>query len=111
MRRPNNFTPDEYFATTGGNVMKVGVNGGSPQTLATAQSTNVLGRMAVDSSGVYWLELTPTGGSVRRVALGGGSPTTLGSATSTSTSDNGIALDATSIYWTTTDSVEKLVKP
>ena len=61
------------------------------------------GALAVDKTHVYWLNggggVTPA--SVMRVPIGGGTPTQLANAQSPS----GIALDATSLYWSDSGSI------
>jgi hypothetical protein len=69
--------------------MKVPLTGGTPTLLAAGQ-TYVHG-IAVDSTNVYWA----TGGSINAVPLNGGSVVMLASEGGTE-----IAVDATSVYWT-----------
>ncbi len=78
------------------------VGGGTVSTLASGLGG--LGGMAVDSTGVYLTTL-----SVERIPLGGGTPVTLPTTTSTSKLGT-IALDSTSIYWTSSNGVMQLAK-
>lgn len=92
----------------GQNVMRVALGGGAEVTLASGQlePTDV----AVDATHVYWTNQgtwgtfpdgfpppTPVDGSVMRMPIGGGSATTLSCGEG---GPAGIALDATSVYWT-----------
>jgi sugar lactone lactonase YvrE len=56
---------------------------------------NGLGRIALDSSSIYWTATND--GTVMKASLDGGPPTTLALAQSYPT---GIAVDATNVYWT-----------
>jgi hypothetical protein len=83
-------------------LMKIGLNGGTTVTLATAPGADALSTLAVDARNVYWSEgpeySTDGGvnGVVMEVPLAGGAPTTL--ATS-STRVTQVATGAGSLFW------------
>ncbi len=78
-------------------VMKVPLSGGTPSTLAAGATGAYLDfpeGIAVDATDAYWLEQI---GTVMKVPLDGGTPTTLSSGQLNLTS---LAVDGTSVYWT-----------
>ena len=81
-----------------GTVMKVPIGGGTPTTFASAQG--VSGPIAVDTTSVYYCTYGADGeiGTVMKVPVGGGARTTLASGHPIY-----IAVDATSVYWTDSD--------
>jgi sugar lactone lactonase YvrE len=85
-----------YFTTFAGSVMKVGLDGGSPVTLASGLGQGVLPGMAVDAQNVYWT--APTTATVMKVSTGGGTAFTMASA---QVSPGGIAVDSSGVYWVT----------
>ena len=88
-------------------VMKVPIAGGAPTTLASGQDAPQ--DLVVDGSYVYWTNIPgpclagscgsslPDTGTVMRVPVGGGTPSTIASQ---QPGPSGIAVDATSVYWT-----------
>jgi hypothetical protein len=91
---------------SGGQVMKVGKNGGTPVALASQQSQPI--NLAVDSSGVFWDNFGA--GTVMTVGLNGGTPTVLAEG---ATSPHLMTTDASYAYFETYDSpprIEKVAK-
>jgi hypothetical protein len=92
-----------YWVTGNGNspagtVMKVPLGGGSPVTLASGYPNSQ--QVAVDANNVYWTVQRYNNqaiGAVLKVPINGGTPTTIWSASGAG--PQGLALDATSVYW------------
>jgi hypothetical protein len=78
--------------TPAGTVMKAPLEGGTPVTLASAPM--LTNRLVVDSVSAYW---TTWSGTVLKVPLGGGEVGTI--ASMEGAHNDGIAVDATSVYW------------
>jgi hypothetical protein len=100
--RPGQFVPfgvavdatSVYWTNvTGGTVMKVGLDGGSPTTLAENQGGPH--NIVIDATNVYWANQD---GTLMTVGLDGGTPAML--ASGPVAQYTGIAVDATSVYWT-----------
>lgn len=93
--RPTGITTDGtavYWATLGGDVMKVDKSGGTPATMASEQ-TGALA-IAVDSASVYWTTVFGTR-SIMKVPLSGGAPTVI----ATGENPYGLAVTTDTIYW------------
>jgi hypothetical protein len=81
-----------YFAT-GQGVMKVPLVGGAPTMLSSSPAAGI----AVDAAYVYFTNFYAGPGAVRKVAKSGGATITLATG---QLLPWGIAVDATSVYWT-----------
>jgi hypothetical protein len=101
-----------YWTNRFGTIMKVGLAGGTPTTLASGQAGAVA--IAVDARNVYWATIPlfdPTStpgavGAVMKLPISGGNPTTLAS----NVNAYEIAVDAASVYWTTLSSPGAVMK-
>jgi len=93
---PPNVYWTEYYP---GTMMKVPSAGGGITTLASGGSSF---SMAIDDTGsnVYWASYNASFGTVMKVAVSGGTPMTLATK---QLGPGGIAVDATSVYWTNSD--------
>jgi len=90
-------------------VMEVPIGGGTPTTLASAASDSEVrdpSFIAADGSSVYWLAFSPCAGdagtcagSVMRVPVGSGEPKAVAIARGEGSFFDGLAVDATSVYW------------
>jgi hypothetical protein len=84
-------------------------DGGAPTTLASAQPA--LWGIAMDSTGIYWMNGEATTAAVVKVPLAGGAVTTLASAPVGSYADSvvgALAVDATFVYWVARDAVMRV---
>jgi hypothetical protein len=73
-----------------GTILSVPISGGAPETIATGQS--IIGGPLVSGNLLFWSTST----SVREAPVGGGTTESLG----TGSNLRGLAVDATSAYWT-----------
>jgi hypothetical protein len=93
-------------------LLTVPVTGGAPTVLASGP--DVVGSLAVDGTSAYWLSSSACmpgscTGLVMKVPLGGGTPVPIASGWPVSTDGlGGITVDATSVYWTTGNTVMKV---
>jgi hypothetical protein len=81
------------FYTDGDNVLTVGVDGGTPVTLASGQADPY--SLAADAISVYWSNIGSPDPALLKAPIGGGTPVTLVSGMPAH-----IAVDGTSVYFT-----------
>jgi hypothetical protein len=90
---------DGVITPTSSSVMKVSTTGGTPIPLASFPDVLSAIAIAADATNVYWIMGGPSG-AVMKIPVTGGTPVTLASAQAY---PQRIAVDATSVYWTTSD--------
>lgn len=83
-----------YFALRSGVLRRVPLAGGSPVTIDTGADSTLGAEIVLDGGDVYW----SSGGQIRRVAKSASSGTALYAGAGYV---QGIAVDATHVYWTT----------
>jgi hypothetical protein len=93
-----------YLAVGDGNIVRVPLAGGAPTTIATGQGAESL---AIDAEYLYWGANSIEGTIIRKMALGGGPVVDLGTA---SLPANGVAVDATYVYFTSGGNVYAIPK-
>lgn len=98
---------DPSFLT---NIVKIPKGGGAPDPVVVADGEGFF--MAIDESNIYWASwiVNPGTWSVRRVSKTGGASTTLPITISSSQGLNGLAVDATCLYWTDGTAIMKMRK-
>jgi hypothetical protein len=91
-----------------GSIMKVPLDGGTPTALASGQrfDETIFMRIAVDVSNVYWMNCGyDHNAALMKVPLSGGTLTTLASGQD---DVEGMAVDASSVYWVTNSALMEL---
>jgi hypothetical protein len=79
-------------------IEKLALTGGAATTAISAMGEPGTPQIVIDSGNVYWVEMN--WGSVMKAALvGGGAPVTLAQGSSTGGMQSFLAVDATSVYW------------
>jgi sugar lactone lactonase YvrE len=112
---------DSYSAglTRPGLLVKVPIEGGTPVTLASAPRASAPCGLALDANSAYWVTVTntdvdPPPTTVMKVPLDGGMSTTLAAVAESGAYDLGdsvrcaLAVDSTSVYWSTYRSILKV---
>ncbi|HEY3819904.1 MAG TPA: hypothetical protein VGL81_22220 [Polyangiaceae bacterium] len=102
------WTSRSYEGSNPSGIMSVPVTGGTPTILSSDPAMGI----AADGINVYWTvslcgqydQGQPCTGALKKMALGGGAPVTLTSGWSFQ-GFSAIAVDSTSIYWTSGDTV------
>lgn len=96
-----------FWVDTSGGVMKAALTGGPTTSIAQVSifNGNSADRLVLDSTSVYWTEYDTTAGKIRKVAKTGGAVATLASNLALPL---GIAVDATDVYWSTINTIQKV---
>ena len=81
-----------------GIIWMVSADGGTPETLAVAATTNPIGEITADTTSVYWAQGVGEC-QVMKTPLGGGTSSTLGSFSCGALVVYAVAVDSTAVYW------------